>query len=963
MATSAEVPLLGRDRELGRLVECTAHAARGRAAVVAIGGDAGLGKSRLAREVLSRARADGFVTLQGSGGPLQRELSYAPVVEALRPLLRGPAVGTLVDGLSDLARLFDGLPMPRPAALGDAGLERTRLFEAVCGLLRRATRRNPLAVLFEDLHWVDSGSLAMLHYLVRGLADHPVLFVLTHRPGEQGPDLRDLLVALRRADALTDLVLRPLSREAVGALARAVLAGQPPAALLELLADRAGGVPLFVTAFVDTLVDDGSLARSGGRWVLRSRDIGQVPQIVGELLRSRIERLSPAARTVLDTLAIFGGHVSHAVLGELVADESVVLDGVARLRAAHLIDEELTDGVVVYRVSHPLLGEVAYERLPVATRGERHAAAADAVARAAPDDLRGLAFHVRSAGGAMAAERVFDVLCRAAREALVARRGEEAVANARGALAAADQLGATQAKGELLELLAEASERAGRPDDAGAQWLVAAEAAAGDPRSRARCLTRAATVEWDAGQVREAEAHLELAAAVLAEVPAGAEQLVVAETRLRAANRRRDTAAQRTLLAELDRLVELTGSRRAQVAGDAYRADLALAGGDFRTGLAGIRRAVEEADRLGDPLLAEWVRRPASVLVLGRGELASARERAGEGLACARAIGVPTLEVFHRIALGLVDLFAGRWDDALASASDALELSRRLAMARGTAGALALQGLLLTRRGRLDDAASRVAEARRCFGQSSDEDRHIFSLIDQVEVEILLGRGKAASAARLAAESAARMPTLLPVALAALGDAALATGDVDSARATAARLGALGEAPYPAALALRLRGRIDGDAAMLVEAAARLAAAGIVYDEVVTRLDRAELLTGTDVALRAELGRCVEVLDGLRALPQSDRARSLLRRLGERPRPRPTSGRSSGLSAREEQVARLVAQGLSNAEVAARLFISQRTVSTHLQNIYGRLELGSRTALTRYVLERLPAEPRAEPIT
>jgi DNA-binding NarL/FixJ family response regulator len=106
--------------------------------------------------------------------------------------------------------------------------------------------------------------------------------------------------------------------------------------------------------------------------------------------------------------------------------------------------------------------------------------------------------------------------------------------------------------------------------------------------------------------------------------------------------------------------------------------------------------------------------------------------------------------------------------------------------------------------------------------------------------------------------------------------------------------------------------------------------------------------------LVAELGRCVEVLDELGARPQADRARQLLRKLGERPTPRPVRDRPSELSDREEQVARLVAQGLSNAAVAERLFISKRTVTTHMQNIYGRLGLNSRTALTRYVLERLP---------
>jgi DNA-binding NarL/FixJ family response regulator len=199
---------------------------------------------------------------------------------------------------------------------------------------------------------------------------------------------------------------------------------------------------------------------------------------------------------------------------------------------------------------------------------------------------------------------------------------------------------------------------------------------------------------------------------------------------------------------------------------------------------------------------------------------------------------------------------------------------------------------------------------------------------------------------------------LLPVALALLGHAALGAEDIETARHAADRLEALGdEVLYPAALALWLRGRIAREPTLLDAAVDRLATLGMVYDETVARLDRAELAAdrpGHGSEFAADLTRAVEVLDGLGARPQADRARQLLRRLGQRPVSRPARGRPGELSEREEQVARLVAQGLSNAEVAGRLFISKRTVTTHLQNIYGRLGLGSRTALTRYVLERLP---------
>ena len=182
--------LVGRVAELGVLGMSIGRAAAGSVQVVAISGEAGIGKSRLAREGLRAAGERGFRTLESAAGRLHRDLSYAPIVEALRPLV---AEAALVEGLSDLARLFDGLRVPPLVALGDPGLERTRMFEAVRTLIERASARLPLAILIDDLHWADPGTLALLHYLVRGLKQRRCLFLLTYRADEAGDELRELL--------------------------------------------------------------------------------------------------------------------------------------------------------------------------------------------------------------------------------------------------------------------------------------------------------------------------------------------------------------------------------------------------------------------------------------------------------------------------------------------------------------------------------------------------------------------------------------------------------------------------------------------------------------------------------------------------------------------------------------------------------------------------------------------------
>jgi AAA ATPase-like protein len=129
---------------LAVLDEAIRRAVAGSVQVVALSGEGGIGKSRLASEGLRLARARGFRPLEGAAGQLQKDLSFAPIVEALRPLV---AEAALVDGLSDLVRLFDGLRVPKPVSLGDTRLERTRMFEAARLLIERAYNRLPVAIL------------------------------------------------------------------------------------------------------------------------------------------------------------------------------------------------------------------------------------------------------------------------------------------------------------------------------------------------------------------------------------------------------------------------------------------------------------------------------------------------------------------------------------------------------------------------------------------------------------------------------------------------------------------------------------------------------------------------------------------------------------------------------------------------------------------------------------------------
>jgi predicted ATPase len=415
--------LVGRSEELGRVLAALERAAAGSGGALLLAGEAGIGKSRLAAETLTLARRRGFDTLQAAAHPLQDDLAYAPVLELLGPFLAGlePARRiALVAGLPDLGRLFAGLHLPPPEPLGDAALERTRLFEAVSRLVERVAAELPVALLVDDLHWADGASLELLHYLARGLGTRRVLLLGAYRLDEARthPRLRALVRSLQRLGLAEELPIGGLGPEAVAALARGLLGGDPPAELLGVLRERAAGTPLFVSALIRGLRDTGELFRSGGVWVLGGGPPTAVPPVVRDLVLARLERLDPGDRALLELVVVAGDAAFPAVLGRVGGPGAQELD--ERLRRLHesgLVVEEPAGSKLVHRAAHPLIAEVAYGELPETRRRRLHAGVAAALEALASGDPQRLAHHYRGAASEADPDRALDVLVAAGRRA------------------------------------------------------------------------------------------------------------------------------------------------------------------------------------------------------------------------------------------------------------------------------------------------------------------------------------------------------------------------------------------------------------------------------------------------------------------------------------------------------------------------------------------------------------------
>jgi len=354
-------PLVGRGTELERLDAALDRAVAGEAAVALVGGEAGVGKTRLVAESAERARAAGARVLSGACIQVGEEsLPYAPISDALRPLLRelDPAALDELVGprRAELARLLPELGRPR--MLEEDGQDgrsvQAQLFELVLGLLERLAARAPLLLILEDLHWADRSSLELLAFLAHGLGDAPVALLATYRSDElhRRHRLRPLLADLDRSHRADRFELVRLSRGELAELLAGRLGRQPEPEVLEGILRRSEGNPLFAEELLEAELRD---------------DAATLPATLQDLLAVRVETLSDPARQVLRLAALVGRRVGHRLLAAACSLEQDVLLGALReaVDAQVLVVDQATDG---YAFRHALLQEaVEADLLP----GER----------------------------------------------------------------------------------------------------------------------------------------------------------------------------------------------------------------------------------------------------------------------------------------------------------------------------------------------------------------------------------------------------------------------------------------------------------------------------------------------------------------------------------------------------------------------------------------------------------------
>ncbi|MGK5551732.1 helix-turn-helix transcriptional regulator [Actinomadura kijaniata] len=901
----------GRERELARLGGLLADARRGRSGALVVRGEAGIGKSALLERVAALARDDVRV-LRGAGVEPEMELPFA----GLHLLLHGALNGV------------DALPGPQAAALRGAlglapspeGGDRFLVGLAVLTLLADLADDRPLLCLVDDAHWLDHASAEALLFAARRLEAEGVVLVFAAR--DEGPAFPAPGVPELRLPGLDDASAAALLAEHAADLA---------APARDRVVAEARGNPLALLELPGTLCRE----QRRGELPVHSVGFGGASARVGRIFAARIAALPPATRTLLLVAAADDTGRLETVLAAPRRLDAGFADA-DPAEAAGLVRP--AEGRLEFR--HPLVRTAVYEHAPAGRRAAAHRALAGAFADLGDDVRR--AWHLASAAtgpdeeAAGALERCTEHARR--------RGGYAAVASAyeRAALLSPDR----GDRGRRLLAAARAAADAGRH-----AWADRLAGQAADDLDDAADLARAARVRAVAAAARGR--------------PETAHSLLVSAAGS-LAGRDRDTAAVMYFEAityawnatNLPALLD--GARRA--GGPPDDADpLVLAAASLARLEEGalprtrwVRDMVEGLRAHGRPpglreraQMAIWDWMVGDDDAAHRRAVAIERDCRDEG-----AVGVlPT-------ALGLLalsQLFLGRYRDARASAEEALRVAEDTLQHD--------QAALLT--GLLACLAGLFGEEERCRSLC---DRlpagHAVRTVSLNMLDLSLGRHEAVVRRAERHGAAAGTPLLMTLHRPHdLVEAAVRADRPDLARTMAAWVREWADhtgQPWQRGVALRCRALLadDRDAdALYAEAVALHGRGGRPFERARTELLYGEWLRRSRrrVDARPPLRSAVEIFDRLGARVWADRARSELRATGER---RVTPGHAPGvldrLTPQEAQIVRLAASGMSNRQIAARLFLSPRTVGHHLYKAFPKLGVASRGELSRLDIPPLP---------
>ena len=935
--------LVGRADELKWLSAALAEARDGRPAVALVAGEAGVGKTRLVEELIreaseagARVLVGGCVELGGEGFP------FAPVVDALRTLAADLTPDRLDEVLGsardDLSRLLPELSTT-PARSESAGeFGRSRMFELLLAVFTRVAADRPLVLVIEDLHWADRSTLDLVVFFARSLRNTPVLLVLSYRSDEvdRRHPLRPVLALLERMRQVLRVQLDRFDRPAVA---------EQLAGILGHVADG----PLVAEVFAWSegnafLVEE----------VLELREKGHMASSLSNVLLDRVERLSESGRRVVRVAAAGGHRVQHLLVAE-VADipDDELAAGLREAVENHVMTVD--DNGRGYAFRHVLTREAVYDDMLPGELVPLHRAYAEALSAnpslAAGFPAAGEAYHWFAAHDL---PRALPASVLAARQAASAFAFSEAEQHARRALEIWPTVPQPEQQAaithvELLELASLSASAAGDDSRADAYLEQALEEIdrVAAPATAAELMARRAMLQFQAGHT-DPLPQLQAALGLLPEGEPTRERAVVLAAFARCIMLTTPTVEAEHIGPEAVAAARAAGCEREEASALASLGTSLTYRGEIEPGIASLREGLAIALRIGDVEEASraYINLSDALAMVGRHEEALATSV--EGLAYSERAGLARSRGAFQagnLADSLIRL--GRWAEARERCDETLMLDPI-----GLSGANLHCSLaeLAAFQGRTSEFEAELATVRRVGGNDASE-QYAMPL---AYVEALVARDggdleRAASLVdgSLSADQALEFPRYgWPL--------IWLRARLARERGLMPPLSGLESAPAPADVAYRAM--VAAESADGQDGVRAWAAAVSLWRTAGEPFPLAQALLRLGAALAGEkdrdgaagaLAEAAALASGLGATPLAQEVESLARRARLPLRTATVGSTVAGavlpaLTQREVDVLRLVAEGHSNSQIAAALYISPKTVSVHVTNVLAKLSVTNR---------------------
>jgi predicted ATPase len=402
--------LIGRRSELDRLRQLWSQALSGQSVLALISGEPGVGKTRLARELIATARLSGATVLSGGSYEFEATTPYLPFVEALRDWVRGETAERLravVDsGAPEIVRMAPeaeeklGAQLPRSPLTPSE--ERLRLFDSLARVFQRGTAPNGLLVFLDDLHWADNGSLQLLHYLLRHLRHDRVLFLVAYREVEldRTHPLAEAIVEWNRERRAVRVALGRLTQAETAAMLASLFQSETVSPeFAEAIQRETEGNPFFIEEVVKALIESGVVYREDGRWERKAIEELAIPQSVKEAIGRRLNRLDATTLEVLHAAAVIGKTFPYGVLQDSLGQgDADLLPALDQATAAQLVTP-LEDEAYIF--THDKIRETLYDEVNPIRRRRLHQQVGAALERRrgdSPGGAQDLAYHFTAAG-------------------------------------------------------------------------------------------------------------------------------------------------------------------------------------------------------------------------------------------------------------------------------------------------------------------------------------------------------------------------------------------------------------------------------------------------------------------------------------------------------------------------------------------------------------------------------------